>query len=228
MASYSGVQFQLRVFQAAHERFSQDGSLSAAGRQRALNGLANEIEAYKIQALDILSREWQYTKKRFHEIEAERDAAEQRESERWRYDKLAYEKETLTPEIAGARDGHELEQAFNKHAASGIVERKRALAELVIKYSPGKHGASGVMQRAEKLLAELTTSEEMIKLESTERAFMNRTVELYDVTQKVGEFYPNSRYDVMKLLGSLRLISRIDVLSMGYLHTLEDVEQQPA
>lgn len=224
MASYSGVQFQLRVFQAAHERFSQDGNLSAAGRQRALNGLANEIEAYKIQALDILSREWQYSKKRFRELQAERDAAEQAESRRWRYDVLTYEKETLEPEYRAARDPRELQHVFSKHAASGIVERKRAAAELALKYGNVSE-AAGLRSQASELLAELTTTPEMMKAEESARVFANRTVDLYGVTQEAGEFYYSSKHE-FHLLVSLQLTSHVDVTNMVYSYEVCELEEQ--
>lgn len=224
MASYRDVQFQLRIFRDAAVRYANDIGLSSSGRARALAGLKSEIEAYRSQALSVLSQEWQYSKKRFRELQAERDAAEQAESRRWRYDVLTYEKETLEPEYRAAHDARELEQVFSKHAVSGILERKRVAAELALKYGNVSE-AAGLRVQAGKLLAELTSTPEMVKLEESARAHANRCVELYGVTQEAGEFYYSSKRE-FHLLVSLQLTSHVDVTNMAYSYEVCELEEQ--
>lgn len=223
---YEQVGVQLVVLQNGIERIKNDVHLSEMGKQRASKNLQAEIDAFRDVAHSVLSSEWKYIGKRHSELQARREEAEREESTRWNYPMLEHERKTIEPKLRSSRDATELRGVYNELSASGVPERKRALYELVPEYAE-RHGSASLAKQANEALRELTTTEEMKRLEMDGKALIERAQNVKRSTLRASQFYSNGGANLreeewfLEVMRGINIRERLDIERSVIQATLE-------
>src|SRR5687768_12908474 len=92
------IQERLKSFAAALESVKRDQNLSDVGKQKQIASITATRDAYRANALQSLTSEWQSVRKSYTRLDKERRAAEEQASKNWDYARLTY----LESEVRGA------------------------------------------------------------------------------------------------------------------------------
>jgi len=179
-------------YSQARVNIKNDRNLSEQGKARASKNLEESISLFRVQALDTLTQEWREYRTRFEDTHARRAAAEQAESERWNYEKLNYELQSVNARLQAFVTLKELGSWLETELNSGNLERARAVAEVVPQFVrhrfPGIEGER-VARVCERRLAVLLDTPEIQRVREINDMRVKAVLQLVQDTETVRAFF---------------------------------------